>query len=105
VLRTITAGEGQQQVNDLATLQAGYLAARQHTVNQDTPCGQAAYVLGEAAELAVACKRADALNGWPAFVRHEIADVVLAVVTLANMLDLTVEDCIAEKTEHDRGRG
>jgi hypothetical protein len=40
-------------------------------------------------------------------VRHEIADVVLAATTLAGMLpgDVTVEACIAEKTEADRGRG
>jgi len=30
---------------------------------------------------------------------------VLATVTLANMLGVTVEECIAEKTEADRGRG
>jgi hypothetical protein len=40
-------------------------------------------------------------------VRHEIADVVLAATTLAGMLpgDVTVEACIDEKTEADRGRG
>jgi hypothetical protein len=37
--------------------------------------------------------------------RHEIADVTLAAVTLANLLGVTVEACIAEKTEADRGRG
>lgn len=99
-------------VPDLAAQQANYLAVRQHTLSTDgmeheaAIEAQALYVLGEAAELHVACKHStDGWGGTAKHWRHEIADVVLATVTLANILGVTVEDCIAEKTEADRGRG
>jgi NTP pyrophosphatase (non-canonical NTP hydrolase) len=79
---------------------ARYLAEREHTVNQTTPLGQAEYVLGEASELVTAAE-----EGVLTEIRNELADVVLACVTLADMLGVTVENCIAEKTIKDRGRG
>lgn len=99
----------------LAQRQARYLAVRQHTLSTDgmdydeAIVAQAEYVLGEAAELFVAVKRQEVNTFTPGqtawHTRHEIADVVLATVTLANLLGVTVEDCIDEKTEADRGRG
>lgn len=64
------------------------------------PKGTVKYVLGEAKELVEAHKIGD---GWG--VELELADVVLACAVLARQLGTTVEDCIAAKTEHDRGRG
>ena len=97
----------------LAELQANYLMARGHTPStagkpfMDALLGQAAYVQGEAKELEDACSDLfmPASVDVVECIRHEIADVALATVTLANILGVTVEDCIAEKTEHDRGRG
>lgn len=101
----------------LAELQRQYLQARQHTLSidgmsfTDAVTAQARYVRGEALELLdAACdlpangtdQQAEAAGQH---VRHEIADVVLSVVTLANLFGWFVEDCIAEKTEADRGRG
>jgi len=100
-----------------------YLTVRQHTLSTAHLTGvvqlqaEAAYVLGEARELqgaidALALGMAAGVSDgalaliWE-HVRHEIADVALAVTTLAGFLpgDVTVEGCIAEKTEADRGRG
>lgn len=95
----------------LAALHARYLELRQHTLSTDgmdfdeAVEAQAAYVLGEAAELAVSCKGGTGGWGVSRHTRCEIADVALSLVTLANLLGVTVEDCIAEKTEEDRGRG
>lgn len=97
----------------LAELQQRYLEVRQHTLSIDgkpwteAVLAQARYVVGEAKELddAVNDLFAPANVDVGQCIRHEIADVVLATVTLANLLGVTVEACIAEKTEHDRGRG
>ena len=110
VVSSSTREEG--ETTTLAELHARYLAARQHTLSTDGMDrdaaieAQALYVLGEASELHAACKHGT--GGWGGTARHwrcEIADVVLATVSLANILGVTVEDCIAEKTEEDRGRG
>ncbi len=83
----------------------------------DALCAQAAYVEGEARELHKAADMlateldspepgdADWIEDRRRAARHEVADVVLSAVTLANILGVTVEDCIDEKTEADRGRG
>lgn len=109
----------------LAELHACYLEVRQHTLSTANLDylpklrAQARYVRGEANELSDSvADYCDALllaryESVPeaftvdelAHVRHEIADVTLATVTLANIVGVTVEACIAEKTEHDRGRG
>lgn len=101
-----------------------YLTTRQHTLSTahlsgfDQLLAEADYVFGEARELRDAVRELALLHDgslrteperavlWT-HVRHEIADVVLAATTLAGMLpgDVTVEACIAEKTEADRGRG
>lgn len=110
------------EASSLAAMQENYLAVRQHTLSTahltgaDQLMAEAEYVLGEARELddAVAelCdddwrhgEYGPARDGLLREVRHEIADVALAIATLAKFLDVTVEDCIAEKTEADRGRG
>ena len=111
----------------LAERQARYFEVRGHmpssaaVVTLDRFNVQARVVRGEVAELrnAVldyvddlnaaqhepdpAAAAADALRE----VRHEIADVVIAVARLASMLpgDVTVEACIEEKIDADRGRG
>jgi NTP pyrophosphatase (non-canonical NTP hydrolase) len=111
-------------MSELAKLQARYVEVRQHTLSTDglpfyeAIYAQADYVLDEARELESAAE--DLANvplvtdetGRPltaeellTATRHEIADVVLAAVTLANILGVTVEACIVEKTEADRGRG
>lgn len=101
-------------MSDLAAAHAAYLGARQHTIRSKTPAEQARYVHGEALELVEAVDdladrmpsaRRSGKTAALAHARHEIADVVLAAVTLASMLGVTVEQCIAEKTEADRGRG
>jgi NTP pyrophosphatase (non-canonical NTP hydrolase) len=97
----------------LAEQLENYLTVRQHTLSTahlsgaDQFIAEAEYILGEAQELL------DAVNDLfmpatvdvMACVRHELADVVLAATCLAGMFGVTVEDCIAEKTEADRGRG
>lgn len=101
-------------MTDLARLARNYLAARQHAISSKNAHEQARYVLGEARELAEAMtnlvqyrpyrtpqQAADLRTN----VEHEIADVAIALANLADMLGVTVEDCIAKKTEHDRGRG
>lgn len=103
----------------LKALHAHYITERQHKPSTDglplavAATRQAEYIIGEAQELCDAVNdrlhppllTADALAETRAAVRKEIADVVLATVTLANLLGVTVEDCIAEKTAADRGRG
>lgn len=111
----------------LADRQRRYLKVREHTlstaaiVTLDRFVEQARYVLGEAGELRYAVRDyvlaldAAQFEDDPAafavdelqHVRHEIADVVLAATALAGMLPggVTVERCIDEKTEADRGRG
>jgi NTP pyrophosphatase (non-canonical NTP hydrolase) len=105
----------------LADMLANYLTVRQHTLSTahltgaDQLRSEAEYVRGEARELvgevAVLCDRLGRGGAREATalkrVRHELADVVLAATALAGMLPggATVEDCIAEKTEADRGRG
>jgi NTP pyrophosphatase (non-canonical NTP hydrolase) len=108
----------------LAEMQANYLEVRQHTLSTaglphpEKIYDQVEYVIDEARELKSAIE--DLTSKWGVedetgrkltlrelltAVRHEIADVVLATVTLASYFGLAVEDCIAEKTEADRGRG
>jgi NTP pyrophosphatase (non-canonical NTP hydrolase) len=95
-----------------------YLAIRGHTLSTAHLTGaeqlvaEARYVLGEAGELrdAVAVYWHAALEakvdeGHRSDVRAEIADVVLSATALAGFLGVSVEECIAEKTEADRGRG
>lgn len=101
---------------DLRAMQAAYLESRGHVLSIDgLPFekaleAQGKYVLGEALELhgavfevlsASGDEQQDAANEH---LRHEIADVVLAVVTLANVAGWFVEDCIGMKTEKDRDR-
>jgi hypothetical protein len=111
---------GSKRQAGLAEFLAHYLDVRQHTLSTAHLTGsqqldaEAMYVRGEAEELESAVTvliehpatvgyRPELLRG----VRHEIADVVLAATALAGMLPgpVTVEACIAEKTEADRGRG
>lgn len=117
----------------LADLLAAYLEARQHTLSTahltgwDQLLAEASYVLGEALELRDAVM--GALYTWHLAgperrvelmraIGHEVADVALADTTFAEILGkpewavwmaslepVTVERCIAEKTEADRGRG
>lgn len=100
----------------LAELQQRYLEVRQHTPStaglplDEKLIAQARYVLCETWELldaveglAVVDRLAQA--GARAGVRHEIADVVISATVLAGYLGTSVEACIAEKTEADRGRG
>jgi hypothetical protein len=97
----------------LAELQDRYLEVRRHTLSTAGLTGdlrllaQAHYVRDEADELVDAVEDlfAPANVDVMECVRHEIADVVLAAVTLANIVGVTVEACIVEKTEADRGRG
>jgi hypothetical protein len=101
----------------LDELLTNYLAARGVDLDRSTTdprsavLAQADYVRTEVNELhdAVADWYADGEVGHEAKrlrpVRHEIADVVLAATRLARLVGTTVEDCIDEKTEHDRGRG
>ena len=98
---------------------ATYLAVREKTLKfatYPTPeaiTAQADYVCGEAEELTQAAWTVRQIDNNPGTadectwrsVRLELADVVLACATLARYLDTTVEECIAEKTEADRGRG
>jgi NTP pyrophosphatase (non-canonical NTP hydrolase) len=111
---------GPVEGQDLAGQLARYLEARQLTLStaqlpsvEQLRAG-AAYVLGEAIELhdaVVALCEAEESGEVTAQhlrnVRHEIADVTLADTVLAGMMPgtVTVEACIAEKTEADRGRG
>lgn len=102
---------------DMDSLLTGYLAARGHALSTAALHGtdrfrsQAAYVLGEARELRDAVTDAareqptDMDGVWWQHARHELADVVLSAAVLARYLRTTVETCIAEKTEADRGRG
>lgn len=100
---------------DLAALAAGYLAARRHTLSTarlDAGARlieQARYVRGEVDELREAL---EALVDEPGpresklqHARHEVADVAISLAVLAGYLRTTVEACIAEKTNADRGRG
>lgn len=108
----------------LAGQLARYLETRQHTLStahlpyREKLLGEAEYVLGEAGELrdamvdlfaGLVIEQADGTvtvsDGRLRHVRHELADVVLAATVLAGFLDTTIEACIAEKTELDRGRG
>lgn len=104
----------------LAAQLANYLAARQHTLSTAHLTGmeqllaEAAYVRDEAQELydamvalADAAEHGMSTRLHMRDVRHEVADVALSVTALAGMLPggVTVEACIAEKTEADRGRG
>lgn len=71
---------------------------------------QSTYIHGEAEELLSAVGEwldagADADNSHVGAMRQELADVVLACAVLAEELGTTVEACIHEKTEADRGRG
>ena len=95
------------QPTDLKSQHARYLTERGHTINQTTLIGQAEYVLGEVQELCDAVGDLAQYDGYAERwqVECELADVVLSAVTLANMLGVTIEYCIAEKTEADRGRG
>lgn len=99
---------------------ARYLAERDHTLSTASLPhlhrirAQSRYVYGEAVEL---CGAAEdlvasvghgplrALPGLFRAVRFEVADTVLSATTLARDLGATVEDCIAEKTAAERGRG
>jgi NTP pyrophosphatase (non-canonical NTP hydrolase) len=105
---------------DLAGQLARYLEARQLTLSTSQLPGieqllaGAAYVLGEADELhravlalSEAHDRGEVTAEHLRNVRHEIADVTLADAVVAGMMPgtVTVEACIAEKTEADRGRG
>jgi hypothetical protein len=97
----------------LEALLTNYLALRQKELSYaalppaERLKAQADYVRREAQELV------DGVTDWIAGhpdglrpVRLETGDVALAVTTFARYLDdVTVEDCIAEKTEADRGRG
>jgi NTP pyrophosphatase (non-canonical NTP hydrolase) len=97
----------------LDALLTNYLALRKKELSfaalppAERLAAQANYVRGEAQELL------DAVNDWIAGnpeglkpVRLEVGDVALAVTTFARYLDaVAVEECIAEKTEADRGRG
>jgi NTP pyrophosphatase (non-canonical NTP hydrolase) len=108
-----------EQQPTLKELQRHYLEARGHTLSiagmghDDALRAQARYVRGEALELCDAAEDMLALDRDDDFgmdaagdhLIHEIADVVLAVVTLANLFGWSVEDCIDAKTEFDRGRG
>lgn len=102
----------------LETQLAHYLTDRGHTLSfaelsgPDRLRSQAEYVLGEARELRDAVsdatrERPDMADsgGWWLHARHELADVVLSAAVLARYLGTSVEACIAEKTEADRGRG
>jgi NTP pyrophosphatase (non-canonical NTP hydrolase) len=109
-----------------------YLLERQHNLSTAHLTGfdlletQAEYVLSEAQELLDAVR--DARTRWPEVVRRgrvnlleairaEIADVALADTAFAMLLEgcelpggweiglVTVEGCIREKIEADRGRG
>ncbi|HEX5347825.1 MAG TPA: hypothetical protein VFW64_12125 [Pseudonocardiaceae bacterium] len=118
-LRAQTAYEIDAIADPLEAQLGGYLAARGHSLSTAALSGtgrlrsQAEYVLGEARELRDAVDDAarqrpdvgDDSAGWWPHARHELADVVLAAAVLARYLDTTVEQCIAEKTEADRGRG
>lgn len=98
----MTATTGTTARGDLDALLSRYLDAR-GLVNADVIDieDQAKYVVAEALELYEAV-----LSGFPsAAVRLEIADVALAVALCARVAWTTVEECIAEKTEADRGRG
>lgn len=95
----------------LAELHSRYVAERGHTLSTshlefgDAVVAQADYVSGEADELVTAA-RVWAVKGYHAeALRNEIADVILSTVTLAKILGVTAEDCIAEKTAKDKGRG
>jgi len=111
---------GHVEAQDLASQLGQYLEARQLTLSTSplTSAEQllagAEYVLGEAVELRDAVvalvqaqEEGEATAEHVRNVRHEIADVALADAVLAGMLPgtVTVEACIAEKTEADRGRG
>ena len=54
----------------------------------------------EAKELAAAIS-----TGSRTQILHEIADVALSAAVVAAHYEITVEECIALKTEFDRGRG
>lgn len=108
---------------DVAVRLAHYHAARGITLPyagmplNEAVSDQATYVHGECKELL------DAVDAWLAgpasfdgdphdidahtlrAIRLEIADVVLACAVLADQIDTTVEACIDEKMEADRGRG
>lgn len=90
-----------------------YLMLRRHALStagkpfRERVRAQADYITGEAIELSDAVM-AYALSSTSASERavlHELADVVLAAVTLANYLGVSVEQCIELKTQADRGRG
>lgn len=96
---------------------ARYLDERRHTLSTEHLTGsarvvaQARYVKGEASELVAAAEWLQVAVELPEIgdalreVRHEIADTVISATITARTLDVTVEDCIAEKTAADRGRG
>lgn len=97
-----------------------YLTTRQHTLStahltgMEQMVAEAEYVLKEATELrdamlalAAADAQGEATEDHWRHVRHEVADVTLADTTFAWLMPggVTVEACIEEKTEADRGRG
>lgn len=107
---------GEPVMSAMAAQLANYLKVREHTLSTAALMGdaqllaEAVYVLGEARELhdaveALTRSNMDGLSRCREHVRHEIADVALSNAALATMFNVTVEDCIAEKTEADRGRG
>lgn len=108
------------EAQDLASQLGRYLEARQLTLSAAPLTGVeqlragAEYVLGEAIELRDAVvalleaqERGEVTAEHVRNVRHEIADVALADTALAAMMPgtVTVEACILEKAETDRGRG
>lgn len=104
------------KVTTMAERLAHYLAIRDHTLSTDgldwasQLQGEADYVVGEAKELRDAIEALTGLKGdsyaaLARHVRHEIADVALANAALAGIFGVSVESCIAEKTEADRDRG
>lgn len=102
-----------------------YLSEREHVLSTAHLSGmrqllaEADYVVGEAKELrlaiealadAYAARDAELIEAAWTKVYHEIADVTLADTTLAGFCanlrpGLTVENCIVQKTIHDKGRG
>ena len=102
---------------NIESLLANYLTVRGKVLRHaalppaEAITAQADYVCGEAEELTQAAWTVRQLGNDPKdectwrSVRLELADVVLAATVLARYLDTTVEACIEEKTEADRGRG
>lgn len=81
----------------LETAMLNYFAARKSDVPVITTGHKA---IEEATELVEAIA-----TGEAAAIRHEIADLALVAAVVARQWGTTVEACIAEKAEHDKGRG